>query len=26
MVKRVLHGRNDAECLQILATMHRAAP
>jgi hypothetical protein len=26
MVKRVLHGRNDAECLQILATMHRTAP
>jgi hypothetical protein len=26
MVKRVLHGRNDAECHQILAIMHRAAP
>jgi hypothetical protein len=26
MVKRVLHGRSDAECLQILSTMHRAAP
>jgi hypothetical protein len=26
MVKRVLHGRNDAECRQILATLHRAAP
>jgi hypothetical protein len=26
MVKRVLHGRNDAECVQILTTMHRAAP
>jgi O-methyltransferase domain/Dimerisation domain len=26
MVKRVMHGWNDAECLQILSTMHRAAP
>lgn len=26
MVKRVLHGRSDAECLQILSIMHRAAP
>ena len=26
MVKRVLHDWNDEECLQILATMHRAAP
>ena len=26
MVKRVLHDWNDAECRQILATIHRAAP
>jgi hypothetical protein len=26
MVKRVIHDWNDAECRQILATMHRAAP
>jgi hypothetical protein len=26
MVKRVLHDWNDAECLQLLSTMHRAAP
>ena len=26
MVKRVLHDWNDAECVQILSTMHRAAP
>jgi O-methyltransferase domain len=26
MVKRILHDWNDAECRQILATMHRAAP
>jgi hypothetical protein len=26
MVKRVLHGRNDAECVQILSIMHQAAP
>jgi O-methyltransferase domain/Dimerisation domain len=26
MLKRVLHGRNDAVCLQILSAMHRAAP
>jgi hypothetical protein len=26
MGKRVLHDWNDAECLQILSTMHRAAP
>ena len=26
MVKRVIHDWNDAECLQILSTMHRAAP
>jgi hypothetical protein len=26
MVKRVLHDWNDTECLQILSTMHRAAP
>jgi O-methyltransferase domain len=26
MVKRVLHDWNDAECHQILATVHRAAP
>jgi O-methyltransferase domain/Dimerisation domain len=26
MVKRVLYGRNDAECVQILSIMHRAAP
>jgi O-methyltransferase len=26
MVKRILHGWSDAECVQILSTMHRAAP
>jgi hypothetical protein len=26
MVKRVIHDWNDQECLQILSTMHRAAP
>jgi O-methyltransferase domain/Dimerisation domain len=26
MVKHVIHDWNDAECLQILSTMHRAAP
>ena len=26
MVKRVIHDWNDTECLQILSTMHRAAP
>jgi len=26
MVKRILHGRSDAECLQILSIMYRAAP
>jgi hypothetical protein len=26
MIKRVIHDWNDAECRQILATMHRAAP
>lgn len=26
MVKRILHDWNEAECLQILSTMHRAAP
>jgi O-methyltransferase domain/Dimerisation domain len=26
MVKRVIHDWNDEECLQILSTMHRAAP
>src|SRR5262249_44759918 len=26
MVKRILHGYSDAECVQILATMYRAAP
>jgi hypothetical protein len=26
MVKRVIHDWNDAECLQMLSTMHRAAP
>lgn len=26
MVKRIIHDWNDAECLQILSTMHRAAP
>jgi hypothetical protein len=26
MVKRVMHGWNDAECLQMLSTIHRAAP
>jgi hypothetical protein len=26
MVKRVLHGRSDAECLDILSIMYRAAP
>ncbi len=26
MVKRVIHGWNDEECLQILSTIHRAAP
>jgi len=26
MVKRVIHDWNDAECRQMLATMHRAAP
>jgi hypothetical protein len=26
IMKRVLHDWNDAECLQILATMYRAAP
>jgi hypothetical protein len=26
MVKRILHGWSDAECVQILSTIHRAAP
>jgi O-methyltransferase domain len=26
MVKRILHGWSDSECVQILSTMHRAAP
>ena len=26
MVKRIMHDWNDAECRQILSTMHRAAP
>jgi len=26
MVKRILHGWGDAECVQILSTMHQAAP
>ena len=26
MIKRVIHDWNDQECLQILSTMHRAAP
>jgi len=26
MVKRILHGWSDAECVQILSTVHQAAP